>query len=76
MRLSSRWEQWEIACGGDDCDSSGDNDLTLSQAHRLRMESIALHRYFLNRKFNVHKGISLSAAIESSLANVSTAFSL
>ena len=34
------------------------------------MESIALHRYFLNRKFNVHKGISLSAAIESSLANV------
>jgi hypothetical protein len=76
MRLSSRWEQWEIAYGGGDCDSSGYNDLTLSQAHRLRMESIALHRYFLNRKFNVHKGISLSAAIESSLANVSTAFSL
>ncbi len=40
------------------------------------MESIALHRYFLNRKFNVHKGISLSAAIESSLANVSVAFFL
>ncbi len=41
-----------------------------SQAHRLRTQSIALHRYFLNRKSNVHKGISLSEAIENSAANV------
>jgi hypothetical protein len=57
-------------------EDASNNDLTISQAHRLRMESVALHRYFLNRKFNVHKGISLSAAIESSLANVSVDFLL
>jgi len=72
MRSSSRWGCWVIADDDGDCISSCNSyDLTISQAHRLRMESIALHRYFLNRKFNVHKGISLSAAIESSLSNVS-----
>jgi hypothetical protein len=44
--------------------------MTIPQAHRLRTESIALHRYFLNRKSNVHKGISLAEAIETSTANV------
>ena len=43
---------------------------TVPQAHRLRTESIALHRYFLNRKYNVHNGISLADAIETSVANV------
>jgi hypothetical protein len=52
------------------CRNESNHDATISQAHRLRTQSIALHRYFLNRKSNVHKGISLSEAIENSTANV------
>ncbi len=56
------------------CQNESNHDATIphwhSQAHRLRTQSIALHRYFLNRKSNVHKGISLSEAIENSAANV------
>jgi hypothetical protein len=45
-------------------------DVLIAQAHRLRTQSIALHRYFLNRKSNVHNGITLADAIETSVANV------
>ena len=52
------------------CDYTCNSDVLILQAHRLRTQSIALHRYFLNRKSNVHNGISLADAIETSVANV------